>query len=159
MYICTANNNLGKTTEAEVELQVQYGPKVWLSASKLFREEGDELRTECFFDSYPQPKSDSITWTKLESPEFNMQIGPILSIQNVSLEHKGFFVCTVKNELNLTESSDLIQRSGQASFELKILSLPGKARISPEDPSVILGESITLTCDTTPEGFPAPNYR
>ena len=158
VYVCSANNNLGRSSEAQLELEVQFGPKVWLSPFDFIKEEGDELSNDCFFKANPSPASDSIYWTKKGDPGFR-HMGRFLKITNLTLDHQGLYTCNVNNYLNLSGKPDLVQRTGRASFELKILHLPGQATIQPQEPVVILGKSVTLTCGTKPQGFPVPKFK
>ena len=78
-YYCEADNNLGQTGKAELQMIVLHGPRVSVEKFKEV-DEGSDVSVECKVSSNPEPKS--IIWTRKDQPRFR-QTGRYLQLRNV----------------------------------------------------------------------------
>lgn len=154
-YVCSAENGLGQSGEADLSLEVLYAPIVSVIPKKEV-EEGENVWIKCNVSSNPRPAS--IEWIKKDDPSFR-QTGDILRIERVSAANVGTYLCKAVNIINPSGDSLTYERTGNASITLMIKHAPGKSFIEPGEPHVVEGSGITLNCGANPPGWPLPNYR
>ena len=152
-YFCEADNNLGHSGKAELELVVLFGPRV--SVKKFHEiEEGGDVSIECQASARPDPVS--VYWVRADRPKFR-QRGRFLQLKSVNPADGGEYTCVVKNILD--PSGELTrERVGNASLTLAVLHKPGPAHIQPSQPVGIEGKSVSVVCGASPPGHPAPSY-
>ncbi|ROT74728.1 putative hemicentin-1 [Penaeus vannamei] len=144
-YVCQADNGLGRLREAEVTLDVQYGPRVAVMSSKDV-DESEDIMITCNVTANPAPVT--IEWLKEGDDSFR-QNGDILRLNRVSAQNQGNYICRAVNILNPTggEPSD---RIGNATVAVRVRHAPGKTFITPAEPIAVQGEQSTLTSAPTP---------
>ena len=152
-YFCEADNNLGQTGKAELQVVVLYGPRVQVEKFKEV-DEGGDVTVECKASSNPEPTS--VYWTRADQPQFR-QTGRFLHLRNVSHVSGGDYTCVVNNKLNPSGDGSRT-RSGNDTVTLAVRHKPGPGHISPTQPVGIEGKSVTLTCGASPAGYPAASY-
>ena len=152
-YFCEADNNLGQTGKAELQVVVLYGPRVSVEKFKEV-DEGGDVTVECKASSNPEPTS--VYWTRVDKPQFR-QTGRFLHLRNVSHVSGGDYTCVVTNKLNPSGEGSR-ERSGNATVTLAVRHKPGPGHISPAQPVGIEGKSVTLTCGASPTGYPTASY-
>ncbi|XP_076265763.1 hemicentin protein echinoid isoform X3 [Rhynchophorus ferrugineus] len=156
-YTCSADNGLGKVGEIDITLDVLYAPIVSLEAKTKEAEEGESVYIKCNVTANPDPVT--IEWLKNGKPDFR-QSGDALRLSHVTAEHSGTYICRAVNVLTPSgQGARRSERVGNASVALLVRHRPGRARVSPSKPVVSEGGAVTLTCATTPPGWPAPQYR
>ena len=153
-YYCEADNGLGQTGKAELQLEVQHGPRVVLPASQE-TPEGAEVRVECKVEATPEP--DSVVWSRSGQPTFR-QRGRFLTLRNVTASEAGPYTCSASNTVR-PSGQDPRQRVGNATVRLEVRHAPGPAYIEPVDPVGVEGKAVELQCGASPSGFPAPQYQ
>ncbi|XP_064112028.1 hemicentin-2-like isoform X2 [Macrobrachium nipponense] len=153
-YVCQADNGLGTLREAEVTLDVLYGPKVSVISIKEVDEEDDVMIT-CNVTANPAPVT--VEWYK-EGDDSFCQTGDILRLSQITAADQGNYICRAVNILNPTdgESSD---RIGNDTVAIKVQHAPGRTYITPAEPIAVQGEPFVLTCGADPPGWPTPSYR
>nr|CAD7257651.1 unnamed protein product [Timema shepardi] len=161
-YICSADNGLGQSGEAEMKLEVLYPPMVTIdsgnggAANHREAEEGESLVIHCNVSANP---SATVEWLRDGHTEFR-QTGHILRINRVSAETAGSYTCRAVNILTpYSTPRRMMEKIGNASITILVRHKPGHARISPDKPIASEGSGVTLTCSATPPGWPAPQYR
>ncbi|XP_045128409.1 hemicentin-1-like isoform X1 [Portunus trituberculatus] len=154
-YVCQADNGLGRLREAEVTLDVLYGPRVSVISSKDVDEREDVI-ISCNVTANPAPVT--IEWLKEGDDSFRQNGIDILRLNRVSAVNQGNYVCRAVNILNPTggEPSD---RVGNATVAVRVRHAPGKTFITPKEAIAVQGEQATLTCGADPPGWPMPTYR
>ncbi|KAK8741082.1 hypothetical protein OTU49_002485 [Cherax quadricarinatus] len=154
-YVCQADNGLGRLREAEVTLDVLYGPRVSVISSKDV-DEGEDIVITCNVTANPAPVT--IEWLKEGDDSFRQSGVDILRLNRVSAVNQGNYICRAVNILNPTggEPSD---RIGNATVAVRVRHAPGKTYITPAEPIAVQGEQSTLTCGAEPPGWPMPTYR
>lgn len=153
-YVCQADNGLGALREAEVTLDVLYGPRVSVISSKDV-DEGAEVKITCNVTANPAPVT--VEWIKEGDSSFR-QSGDILRLSSVSAVNQGNYICRAVNILNPT-NEDPSDRIGNATVAVRVRHAPGKTYITPAEPIAVQGEQTTLTCGADPPGWPVPSYR
>ncbi|XP_063585108.1 hemicentin-2-like [Penaeus indicus] len=153
-YMCQADNGLGSLREAEVTLDVQYGPRVAVMSSKDVGEAEDIMIT-CNVTANPDPVK--IEWLKEGDDSFH-QSGDILRLNRVSAQDQGNYICRAVNILSPT-GGEPSNRIGNATVAVRVRHAPGKTIITPAEPIAVQGEKSTLTCGADPPGWPMPTYR
>ncbi|CAB3378504.1 Hypothetical predicted protein [Cloeon dipterum] len=152
-YVCIADNGLGRPGEAELTLDVLYPPLVAVEARRE-AEEGESIRVHCNVSANPAPLS--VEWIRPDLPEFR-QSGSILSLHRITADSAGTYMCRAVNLVNSNGKS--YERHGNATLVLRVRHKPGAAKITPEKPIATEGNSIILTCEANPSGWPAPQFR
>lgn len=154
-YVCQADNGLGHLREAEVTLDVLYGPRVSVISSKDV-DEGEDVIVSCNVTANPAPVT--IEWLKEGDDTFRQNGIDILRLNRVSAVNQGNYICRAVNILNPTggEPSD---RIGNATVAVRVRHAPGKTYILPKEPIAVQDEPATLTCGADPPGWPMPTYR
>ncbi|XP_033949643.1 B-cell receptor CD22-like [Pseudochaenichthys georgianus] len=101
-YSCTAENELGRTSEV-IPVDVKYAPKppsVSMSPSAE-REEGSSVTLTCSSDANPAA---SYTWYK-ENEDSPKASGQIFTITDFRAEHIGSYSCGAQNKLGRSNST------------------------------------------------------
>lgn len=161
-YTCTADNGLGQTGEAEIFLDVLYPPQVTVETSpgvarQREAEEGESLSIKCNVSANPAPIT--VEWIREGRPDFR-QNGDVLKLHRVTADSAGTYTCRAVNILNpSTLSRQRVNRVGNASVTLLVRHKPGQAQITPDRPIATEGSGVTLTCSSSPPGWPVPQYR
>uniref|UniRef100_A0A1B6H4Y3 Uncharacterized protein n=3 Tax=Proconiini TaxID=565685 RepID=A0A1B6H4Y3_9HEMI len=155
-YTCTADNGLGKTGEADILLDVQYGPQVTIDSGPGQREaeEGETVTIKCNVSANPPPLT--VEWTREGRPDFR-QTGQTLKLHRVAADSAGTYTCRALNIL--TVGGKTANKIGNASVTLLVRHKPGRAQITPDRPVATEGSGVTLTCSSSPPGWPVPQYR
>ena len=125
-YFCEADNSLGQTGKAELQVSVLYGPRVSVEKFKEV-EEGGDVTVECRAKSNPEPIS--VYWTRVDQPRFR-QTGRFLHLRNVTHVSGGQYTCVVTNRINPSGEAAR-ERRGNASLSLAVRHQPGPGAISP----------------------------
>lgn len=161
-YTCIADNGLGQTGEADLMLDVQYPPQVTIegqqgTARQREAEEGETVNIQCNVSANPPPMT--VEWLREGKPDFRQQ-GETLKIPRITADSAGTYTCRAVNMLTPTSlTRQRSNRIGNASVTLLVRHRPGQGRISPEKPIAMEGAGVTLTCTTSPPGWPMPQYR
>ncbi|XP_017769905.1 PREDICTED: hemicentin-1 [Nicrophorus vespilloides] len=156
-YTCSADNNLGKIGEREIELDVLFAPIITLEAKTKEAEEGEAVTIKCNVTANPLPTT--VEWVLEGKPDFR-QSGDTLHLNSVTADHAGTYICRAVNVI--TPSAFPTRRTEKVTNEsiaLLIRHKPGKARITPDKPVTTEGSPVTLSCTATPPGWPKPQYR
>lgn len=153
-YVCQADNGLGTIREAEVTVDVLYGPRVSVISSKDV-DEGEEIMITCNVTANPVPVT--VEWLKEGDDSFR-QSGNVLRLNRVTATNQGNYICRAVNILNPT-NEDPSDRVGNATVAIRVRHAPGRTYIVPAEPIAVQGEQSTLTCGADPPGWPIPSYR
>lgn len=152
--------------EAQLQLQVLYGPRVQVrpgnSTPLKFNplNEGDYFTLNCSVDSWPP--AHEFVWTKQDEPAFkSVQQGPILEFSSVTAQQGGNYTCTAFNRLDPSGySSQPIDKQASASLQVNIRHKPGLAEIQlGQAGETELGSKTLIQCRAKPPGYPEPQYR
>ncbi|XP_074483203.1 hemicentin-2-like [Sebastes fasciatus] len=144
-YSCTAQNELGRTSEY-VSINVKYGPKLPSVSVSPSGEivEGSSVTLTCSSDANPAAR---YTWYKenqtlLQGPE------GIYHLTSISSEDSGIYYCKSDNQHGEINSTSLV---------LDVLYPPKLPSVS-VSPSgeIVEGSSVNLTCSS--DANPAANY-
>ena len=155
-YTCSADNGLGKSGEADVNLDVLYGPEVSVPENqKTSFDENEDVYINCEVKANPQPNS--IQWFKVGNERF-VQSGPTLRLQRVKAEDNGKYICSASNVIQPTGQGKMV-RTANATIDINIHHKPGKAFVTPSKPIGVDGKRIILTCGADPPGFPEPDFK
>ncbi|XP_071537068.1 hemicentin-2 [Panulirus ornatus] len=154
-YVCQADNGLGRLREAEVTLDVLYGPRVSVISSKD-ADEGEDIVITCNVTANPTPVT--IEWLKEGDDSFRQSGIDSLRLNHVSAANQGNYICRAVNILTPT-GGDPSDRVGNATVAVRVRHAPGKTYITPAEPIAVQGEQSTLTCGADPPGWPMPTYR
>ena len=152
-YICQADNQLGIPREQEVTLDVLYGPTVTVPSTENL-EETQQLIVTCNVSANPAPRT--IEWFKEGDHSFK-QNGDVLRIDSVTAADQGNYICRAINTLTPTnqQAFDMV---GNGTVAVRIRHAPGKSQITITPSVGVLDESVTLTCESNPPGWPTPKY-
>ena len=137
-YYCEADNNLGQTGKAELNISVLYGPRVTVEKFKEV-DEGGDVTVECKATANPEPST--IRWSRQGHPKFS-QVGRFLHLRNTTYSDGGQYTCTVTNVLNPSGEPNR-KRSGNGTVTIAVRHKPGVAFIKPVEPVGIVGKSVT----------------
>lgn len=154
-YVCQADNGLGRLREAEVTLDVLYGPRVAVPVSRDV-DEGEDVVVSCNVTANPAPIK--VEWLKEGTDSFHRSGINVLRLNRVTAADQGNYICRAVNILNPTggEPSD---RAGNATVAVRVRHQPGTTYITPAKPVAVQGEQAILTCGANPPGWPMPTYR
>lgn len=155
LYVCTADNGLGKMGEQEITLDVLTSPAVVIETKTREAEEGETIRIACSVTANPKPVT--VEWLKEGEPSFRFA-GETLELRNIRADHAGTYVCRAVN-IMMPYGENRIEREGNSTVTLLIRHRPGQATISPAEPIVHANSGVTLTCTANPPGWPVPQYR
>lgn len=155
VYVCSADNGLGKIGEAELTLDVLSAPVVVIESKTREAEEGETIHMGCTVTANPKPVT--VEWLKVGNPSFRSQ-GETLVLSSIRADHAGTYMCRAVNVM-MSYGENRVERSGNATVALLIRHRPGQAIISPGKPIVHVGSGLTLTCAANPPGWPVPQYR
>lgn len=161
-YTCIADNGLGQTGEADLMLDVQYPPQVTIEGQQgttrtREAEEDETVSIHCNVTANPPPIT--VEWLREGKPDFRQQ-GEVLKIHRITADSAGTYTCRAVNIMSPTSlARQRTNRIGNASVTLLVRHRPGQGRISPEKPIAMEGAGVTLTCTTSPPGWPIPQYR
>lgn len=99
VYSCIADNGVtdmnGNPGRGDLELSVQYGPTVSVIPEKEAIG-GESISIPCNVNSNPPPHT--VIWTKEGDPDFR-QSGTLLTLERISPEETGRYVCSASNSL------------------------------------------------------------
>ncbi|KAM7353535.1 hemicentin protein echinoid isoform 1-T2 [Cochliomyia hominivorax] len=154
-YTCSADNNLGKTGEQELILDILYPPTVVIESKTREAEEGETVNIRCNVTSNPAPIK--VEWLKEGSPEFRYS-GDVLTLSSLRAENAGNYICRAVNIIQ-SYGQERSERIGNSTVALLVRHRPGQAYITPNKPIVHVGNGVTLTCSANPPGWPVPQYR
>ncbi|ETN66063.1 echinoid [Anopheles darlingi] len=154
-YTCSADNGLGKIGEQEITLNVLYSPIVQIETKAKTAEEKETVHIKCNVTSNPPPVT--IEWLKEGDIDFRRS-GDTLVLRDVRAENAGTYVCRGINMMK-PYGGKTLEREGNASVVLLVRHRPGRAIITPENPVVHVGNSVSLMCKADPPGYPDPQYR
>ena len=132
---------------------VLHGPRVSVEKFKEV-DEGTDVTIECRASANPEPIS--IYWKRSDQPRFR-QSGRFLQLRNVSHVSGGDYTCVVTNKLDPSGEAAR-ERSGNATVTIAVRHKPGVGHINPAEPVGIEGKSVTLSCGSTPGGYPSASY-
>lgn len=143
-YTCSAENGLGQTGEAEIQLDVLYAPTVTIEAAPgaarhREAEEGESVTVKCNVSANPAPYI--VEWLREGHPGFR-QSGEILRLSAVSAESAGTYICRAVNILTPSQSKRRMEKVGNATMTLLVRHKPGLAHISPERPIAAEGKQF-----------------
>lgn len=155
VYVCSADNGLGKIGEAELTLDVLSAPVVVIESKTREAEEGQTIHMGCTVTANPKPVT--VEWLKVDNPSFRSQ-GETLVLSSIRADHAGTYMCRAVNVM-MSFGENRVERSGNATVALLIRHRPGQATIDPPKPIVHVNSALTLTCSANPPGWPIPQYR
>ncbi|XP_067456277.1 sialic acid-binding Ig-like lectin 5 [Thunnus thynnus] len=147
---CKVSFTSDTTTEETVTLNVTYMKKPGITGGAIVKE-GETLNLTCSVESFPPSL---ITWTKLglntnlqNGIDANLQNDTGLStliITNVTAEHSGRYICTVKH----VDSTPTVCVDVTVTWFAKILNGSG-----------CVAQSTVLTCGCISQGVPLPTIK
>lgn len=155
LYVCSADNHLGKVGEQEITLDVLTPPAIVIEAKTREANEGESVRIACSVSANPKPVT--IEWLKEGEPSFRYA-GDTLELLNIRADHAGTYICRAVN-IMMPYGENRVERIGNATVTLLIRHRPGRANITPAQPVVHANSGVTLTCTANPPGWPVPQYR
>ncbi|KFM73375.1 Hemicentin-2, partial [Stegodyphus mimosarum] len=155
IYSCIADNGIGDSTQANLELSILYGPHVKVISYQEVAA-GDTLVVKC--DVSSKPPSHMIQWLKEGDPYFR-QTGDTLQIEKVSVDDGGRYICEAAASFRPSGSNVQSEATGNGTVTVRIKHKPGLAEILPVQPVAIAGRPFTLSCTAHPLGWPLPEYR
>lgn len=153
------------TVEAQLHLQVLYGPMVTVkpagsASSKLSPlNENDPLTLNCSVDSSPAPFQ--YIWTKQDDPSFKrIQTDPLLSFSAILAQDTGNYTCTAYNRLEPSgHPSQVIEKHASSSIQVNVRHKPGLAEIQlGQNGETTYGQKTLIQCSAKPPGYPQPQY-
>ncbi|XP_037080209.1 contactin-3-like [Pollicipes pollicipes] len=128
LYECVADNSIGDTVTAPVNLQVLYKPETEVERSTVYTGEGFKAQLVCFVHADPIAE---VKWSRVNSPidysratlSNDIMIGTrhTLTIDNVQLDDFDTYMCTARNGLGSAYSK--IAVSGVAD-KVEVISTP-----------------------------------
>ncbi|XP_015778168.1 PREDICTED: hemicentin-2-like [Acropora digitifera] len=135
VYSCKAENLLG-SVNASVRLTVQFGPKIFMSSTRLLAEEQQNISITCNATGQPQPR---VTWSNAVGhfPESRTTVtNGVLNIYQLRRKDGGVYICKAKNVLGLViETVQLI-----VYLRLKFEISP------PQEVTPFFGDVVILPC-------------
>ncbi|XP_034739839.1 hemicentin-1-like [Etheostoma cragini] len=146
-YYCTAENELGRRTSANIFINVKYGPKrpsVSVSPSAEIVE-GRSVTLTCSSDANP---ATNYTWYKENVKVKPPRAGPQLVFSSILSSDSGQYYCRAENKLGRRTSKSI---SINVKYGPKRLSVS----VSPSA-EIVEGRSVTLTCSS--DANPAAIY-
>lgn len=156
MYDCIADNGVGASpSKQQLELIVLHGPQITLDPFKE-ASQGENINVRCNIVSNPKPHS--IVWLKENDHHFK-RTGPVLTLNNVTPDDFGNYVCMATATLKPSGAASGIEKTSNATVRIQIKHKPGKTEITPLNPVAVAGRPFTLSCGGSPPGYPAPDYR
>ncbi|XP_062871277.1 basement membrane-specific heparan sulfate proteoglycan core protein isoform X2 [Trichomycterus rosablanca] len=138
-YVCTAQNNQGKT-ETKVDVIVEGGPQVptvpiaSVKEPLIIVEEGGTATLHCDAHGFPRP---TITWSKLRSPlpwRHKIANGSLI-LPNVGRQDSGQYICNATNPMGTSEATVALD-----------VETPPYTSTMPDDVTIRVGEVIRLQC-------------
>ncbi|KAK3601166.1 hypothetical protein CHS0354_019165 [Potamilus streckersoni] len=145
-YQCSATNIAGRvTSNSAISLDVQYGPVVTVFPSQQVVLLGEIVTLQCTAQS--NPITQSISWTKdsdttVLSTQSTLRIGPIQA------SDAGTYRCTANNVLTVPGTGNK-ERSGSNTVILTTVAPPQSVfLVSSNMETVVMGNSVTLTCNS-----------
>lgn len=159
VFVCVAENGVydvnGNSGRGELEFSVQYAPIVSLAPEKEVVA-SESVSVTCNVKS--NPLVNSIVWSKEGDKSFRMT-GDTLHMDSVSPNDTGVYTCTASNLIKPSGSLNGFEQSANASVSLKVRHAPGNSEIVPANPVAISGRAFSLTCNSSPPGWPRVEYR
>ncbi|XP_054719999.1 roundabout homolog 1-like isoform X2 [Uloborus diversus] len=153
-YTCVADNGVGESSKANLELIVLYGPQVKVPTYQEVAA-GDTLVVKCDVSSKPAPHT--VQWLKEGDPYFR-QLGDTLRIDRISVDDGGRYICQASTSFRPSRSNVQSEATGNGTVTVRIKHKPGQAEIIPSQPVAIAGKHFTLSCTANPLGWPVPDY-
>ncbi|XP_042222952.1 protein amalgam-like isoform X3 [Homarus americanus] len=117
MYMCMANNGVGKPATATVTLSVMHPPKVWAENEEVFSGVTYDATLACYVDAEPPPQ---VKWYRVgDIPvdplrlirTVNPKMRYSLQFDHVNLDDFGDYTCNATNMMG--NSSTVIRLSGR----------------------------------------------
>ncbi|XP_029283165.1 B-cell receptor CD22-like isoform X2 [Cottoperca gobio] len=146
-YHCAAENELRRTTSANIFINVKYGPKlpsVSVSPSAEI-EEGSSVTLSCSSDANPAA---NYTWYKEDGNLKPLSEDPQLVFSSIQSSDSGQYQCRAQNKLGMKESKSI-------SIDVKYGPKLPSVSVSPSA-EIEEGSSVTLSCSS--DANPAANY-
>lgn len=153
-YVCSADNGLGISGQAELLIDVLHEPIIQME-SKREANENEDVVVQCNVSANPPAK---IHWFKEGDPAFIAK-GSILQLAKINSKSMGRYTCEASNELFTSLSHTPIRRTANATVSIWIKHKPGNTVIYPENAVGVEGKPLNLMCSAYPPGWPEPRYR
>lgn len=136
-------------------MSVQFGPVVTVIPEKEVVS-GESINIQCTINSNPKPHT--VIWTKENDKQFR-QSGDILTLDRISPDDSGKYICTASNSIKPSGSLNSLEETSSASVNMRVLHKPGDTHILPHEPIAISGRPFSLSCGSSPPGWPKPEFR
>ena len=158
-YVCIADNGVmdsrGNPGKGELDLSVLFPPIVSVISEKEVKS-GESISIPCNIESNPEVHT--VIWTKEGDSSFR-QTGKELHISRSSSSDAGRYFCTASNSMKPSGSLNGFEQSSNASVLVRVQHSPGNTAITPLNPVAVSGRPFTLTCGSSPPGWPRAEYR
>lgn len=112
-YVCVANNDVGKSAEKPISLEVEFPPRIRVPRPKVAQALDYDIILECQVEAYPAP---TVEWYRNGQPIYNGDDYKIshlatadevtnsaLLIESVEPENYGDYYCKASNKLGKAE--------------------------------------------------------
>ncbi|XP_063441730.1 hemicentin-1-like isoform X11 [Mytilus trossulus] len=153
-YSCSSSNSINGVTKPASDtaiVNVLYPPVITIPEVYEVNESAT-LDITCNVDAYPTP-----FYTRWQKTDNSIQSNNNrLTIDNIKRSHKGNYSCISKNAMRPSGDSERIEERTKYTY-LYVRYSPGSSNIAPVSP-VFVGNSLTLTCSVSDQGYPAPTY-
>ncbi|XP_052674901.1 hemicentin-1-like isoform X1 [Crassostrea angulata] len=155
-YTCSASNIVnGQTLSASdsTTVRVIYEPVITVPATVVVNETG-ELHLHCAVDANPPPLS--VKWKKLDNSRESISAN--FTASPVTQAYAGNYTCIVVYRLEPSGGAP-IQDQKLAYTYVHVQYKPGYSSIKAVSNPVNIGDTLSLTCSVSSQGYPAPKYR
>uniref|UniRef100_T1JE94 Uncharacterized protein n=1 Tax=Strigamia maritima TaxID=126957 RepID=T1JE94_STRMM len=154
VYTCTADNGIGSSGQADLTIDIQYGPTIQMEKRREVRE-NEDISIRCDVSANPPAE---IKWFK-EGSSSVTATGNTLRLQRLNVHNMGRYICQATNVLHPSFATSAIRKVANATVAVWLKHPPGRASIVPENAIGIIGKPLVLTCQISPPGWPEPSFK
>ena len=158
-FVCIADNGVmdshGNPGKGQLDLSILFPPIVSVISEKEVKS-GESISVSCIVKS--NPEAHTVIWTKEGDSSFR-QSGKELLISRSSSSDAGRYFCTASNSMKPSGSANGFEKSSNASVLVRVQHAPGNTMITPVNPVAVSGRPFTLSCGSSPPGWPRAEYR
>ncbi|XP_066024471.1 hemicentin-1 isoform X2 [Pocillopora verrucosa] len=140
-YQCTAFNDWTSSEAANIQVIVNYAPKIDMRPVSQTVNESDNLELFCNATGHPAPQ---ITWYKLADPLVPLSNDTALKVKNINRTDSGVYRCRASNGIG----------TGVCASANVTVNFPPSLDYTSDETTVNETDNVTLFCNAT--GYPYP---